>query len=675
MKVLSWFWIVSVLPAAAGNQVLLRNLAAADGAANVLAADNAGHLFVTSSVLAGSDFVARIVKLDLDGARLASLDLPQATGIESAVTDTQGNLIVAGSDHSLQGIILKVDSQLHGVLFSKVLPGSIHAIALDSSGNIYATGSTSSAAFPVTQGAYQTKPPSGGAFGSRSYAFLSEISSAGDRVVYSTFFGGDSTNCQGGSSCIGVFASTIGTAIAVDRSGAVVIGGSTSAIDLPTTTGALASTCNCGAQSGLRWSAGFVARFQPSSSQQLQSSTYLNANPNLGSPVSVTVKSLDLDSAGDVILGGSAPEGLPTTAGVIQPAPVSAPGGPASGGFVLKLNSAGTAVIWGTYFGDTPSSHVQTLRVDAKGQIVFTGVTIDASQVAQPAFSPPSLTRSYVARLSADGATLIDFYGGPNALVGQDLAITSTGGFASVGAALWIETSSPGPSLLSVVNAASQEYAGKIAAVELVTLYGVDIGPQSPTAGQIQAGAFTSILGGTQVFFDGIAAPLLYASSGQINAVVPRNIGPSPRVRVVTSSGTIDGPTIQRASFAPGVFNDSRTGMAAALNQDGSINSPENPARPGSIVSVFATGAGTVQFIPDGAIVPREISLLQAGVWVVNEQSLEVEYAGDAPGLVAGVMQINFRVPSTLRIPQNVLPFSVVAGGVSSASSLIAVMP
>ena len=147
MKVLFCVWVVSVLPAAAGNQVLLRNLAPADGAASVLAADNAGHRFVMSSVLAGSGLVVRIVKLDLDGARLASIDLPQAIGIESAVTDTQGNLIVAGSDRSLQGIICKLDPQLQGVLFSKALPGSVHAIALDSSGNIYATGSTSSAAF------------------------------------------------------------------------------------------------------------------------------------------------------------------------------------------------------------------------------------------------------------------------------------------------------------------------------------------------------------------------------------------------------------------------------------------------------------------------------------------------------------------------------------------------
>jgi uncharacterized protein (TIGR03437 family) len=666
---------LSVLPVSAANQILLRNLPPSTGSPQVMAADRTGHLFVISSELQTSgSSVQRIVKLDLDGARLAAIDIPQAVSLTSAATDSQGNVIVAGSDFSFQGIVLKLDPNLREIRFSRTLPGLIRAVAVDAAGNIYVTGNTSSADFPTTVGAFQTKPPSGDTFGKPSYAFLTVIAASGDRLLYSTFFGGDRTRCEGGSACIGVFASTSGTAIAVDPSGAVVIAGSTTASDLPVTPGALAGTCNCGGSRSRGFlSAGFAARLQPSAPQQLQWATYLNAGGSFVIPLSVAISTLALDSAGNVILGGQAPAGLPTTAGALQPAVISIPGELDIAGFLIELNSSATAVRWGTYFGGTPASHVSTLALDPLGRIVFTGVTIDPSQPAQRVFSGQPGSLSYVARLSADGAALIDFYAAPAGLVGQDLAITSTGGFAAMGAALWIETGSPGPSLLSVVNSASQEYAAAIAPVEIVTLFGIDIGPRIPANGRVEDGAFTSTLEGTRVLFDEVSAPLLYAGPGQINAVVPRGIGPSPKIRIVTPSGSIDGPKIPRTSRAPAIFQNG--GIAAAVNPDGTINSFANPAKPGSIVSIFVNGAGLNRFYPDGALIPPGVSNATANVWVVTALSLEVDFAGDAPGLVSGVMQVNFRVPERLRPPQNSLTFNVIVGGIWSNLSLIAVAP
>src|SRR5205823_5057782 len=74
-----------------------------------------------------------------------------------------------------------------------------------------------------------------------------------------------------------------------------------------------------------------------------------------------------------------------------------------------------------------------------------------------------------------------------------------------------------------VANAASMT-AGPVAAGEIVSIFGNGLGPATPRAGTISSGAFDTILGGTQVLFDGVAAPLLMAQNNQINAIVPSGV-------------------------------------------------------------------------------------------------------------------------------------------------------
>jgi uncharacterized protein (TIGR03437 family) len=96
---------------------------------------------------------------------------------------------------------------------------------------------------------------------------------------------------------------------------------------------------------------------------------------------------------------------------------------------------------------------------------------------------------------------------------------------------------------------------------------------------------------------------------------------------------------------------------AAALNQDGTYNSDANPAAPGSIVTVYATGLGPITpSQPDGSLIgnPLPTNTFTFGVEAIYTVGIpfeievdvpfEVEYAGPAPTLVAGVSQINFRV-------------------------------
>ena len=667
----------SLLPAVAGTQILLRNLGSADGSPTLVAAGKAGQVYVVSTISSSNSTLqtARVIEFDPNGARLAALDLPQLAAPAAATTDAQGNLIVVGKNQAYAGIVLKVDPQIQSAATLVSLPASVLAVTADNSGNIYLTGSTGSTSFPVTANAYQTMTPASDGYGYALYDFLTEISPTG-QLVYSTYFGSDSTVCYGGSYCMGKFGWTVGTAIAIDQSGAVVIAGNTTSTGLPTTPGVLAPTCVCGwnyADGDME--SGFVARFHPAAAQQLQWSTYLNVDYIFGRHLGVNAMALDL--AGNVVLGGHAPGGLPT--GIFQiPGASSDYGGSA---FLLKLNSSATAPVWTTYFG-TEYSSVQSIFVDAQDGLVFSG------ELGDPVYPDSPYHATFVAHVTGDGSTLTDYYQGPNTYApvntiswaGPTLTETSLGGFASVlpNGALWIETEASGPSLLNIANSASGAYASSVAGAELVSLYGIGIGPDLPLPGEVQNGVFTTSLGGCQVLFNGVAAPLLYADSGQINAVVPRlGTASTVDVQLVTPSGTVGGLTLTASSTPQvGIFTNGQTGLAAALNQDGSVNSPSNAAKSESIVSVFAT-ADSGNGFADGAVTGNGIFNATIPVSVTDEygQPLQVTFAGAAPDLVNGVMQINFRLPDPLP-PGNSFTFLVQIGsGANSASSELAVAP
>jgi hypothetical protein len=379
MFLIGWVYLI---PAWATNQVLLRYLDIGDsGNARVLTSDSAGHLFSVWTVTAASGrSLIRVIKTESNGTPLVSFDIGGDGSPTSAATDAQGNLVIVGAAGSRfprvmalfpsvtgpAGFILKLDSELRGIVFSTLLKDVANAVAIDTAGNIYVTGSTSAADFPITPNAYQTRPPAHDGFGTAHYAFLTEISSNGQRLLYSTYFGADAVNCIGGSRCIGAFGGTSGRSLALDRSGSVLIAGVTNARDLPVTPGTLATACVCSYFSG----AGFIAKLSPGAERQLEWSTFLNPTQTRDFQLAVEVDALALDAAGDIVMAGRAPNVFFTTAGVVQPRlPVSAQ----AGGFIAKLNNAGTSLIWSTYFGSYITRGVSALAADAQGRIVATG--------------------------------------------------------------------------------------------------------------------------------------------------------------------------------------------------------------------------------------------------------------------------------------------------------------
>jgi trimeric autotransporter adhesin len=127
-------------------------------------------------------------------------------------------------------------------------------------------------------------------------------------------------------------------------------------------------------------------------------------------------------------------------------------------------------------------------------------------------------------------------------------------------------------------------------------------------------------------------------------------------VRYLSSaSGAISLPV---TDSAPALFTSdgSGWGQAAAVNQDNSINAPSNPAHVGDFISLYATGAG--QTYPAGvdgkqATTPYPRPLLPVSV-TVGGQPASVLYVGAAPGEVAGMLQINVRIPSGIQVGNNV---------------------
>ncbi|HWB99183.1 MAG TPA: cohesin domain-containing protein [Bryobacteraceae bacterium] len=224
-----------------------------------------------------------------------------------------------------------------------------------------------------------------------------------------------------------------------------------------------------------------------------------------------------------------------------------------------------------------------------------------------------------------------------------------------------------------VLNAASL-LPGPVAPGEFVTLLGSDIGPTSP---QQQNNPGSPDLGSVQVWFDEVRAPLLYVSSGQINAIVPYAVsGKSVTHLQVFLSGQLRGDlTIPVAPAAPGLFtsNSNGAGQGAILNQDTSINMASQPAARGEIVTLYATGGGDITPAVDGAIISSTpgavLPDLQSPVSVlIGATSAEILYAGPAPGLLSGALQINCRVPSNL--PAGSVPVSIQVGSSSSQAGV-----
>jgi uncharacterized protein (TIGR03437 family) len=241
-------------------------------------------------------------------------------------------------------------------------------------------------------------------------------------------------------------------------------------------------------------------------------------------------------------------------------------------------------------------------------------------------------------------------------------------------------STTPPPSITALVNAASFR-SGPIAPGEVVTIGGAGLGPSTPRGLALDPnGTVSTSLGGVQVLFSGIPAPLTYVSATQINAVVPYEVRGLLQAGVqVAYLGQTSNTFLLSApvATAPAVFtfNGTGTGPGAILNQDNSYNAPNNPALRGSYVSLYLTGEGLTQpssttgkvttVSATAPLTPQPI--LPVAVFIASLPA-PVAFYGEAPGLVAGVLQVNVQIP--VLAPAGDLPVTVSIGGGSTQSGV-----
>ena len=218
----------------------------------------------------------------------------------------------------------------------------------------------------------------------------------------------------------------------------------------------------------------------------------------------------------------------------------------------------------------------------------------------------------------------------------------------------------------TVENGAS--YAeGPIAPGEIVTIRGDGIGPTVGVSGTPGAHDLLPLnLAGVKVFFDQYQAPLLYVQNGQVNAIAPWELSgfdleasEPTKIHVEFNGAATNSVTITVVAAAPAIFFTSipqpkgpPLEQAAALNEDGTLNSAANPARGGSVVSLFGTGGGPTN--PAGVTgglwpLPSLAILTVPEQFQIGGMDAPVLYQGSAPGLNSGIYQVNVVVPATLQ--------------------------
>jgi uncharacterized protein (TIGR03437 family) len=619
--------------------------------ATLVATDSSGNAYVLGN--------SGIAKLDPGGNIIYSKAV-SPMGTQSAIAvDPAGNVFIAGNTNSdslaaTSGVfqpnrspgvcitgdkaaqsypcpdafVAKIDSS-GDLAWASYLGGlnidQANAVAVDQAGNVYVSGFTLSSDFPVVNG-FQSQ------FGGSSDAFVTKISADGTRILYSSFLGGGGEDYAYG--------------IAVDSGGNAYVAGQVQGYLSSLTSAGFGSGCEADAVSA------FVIKVSPGG-ERVSFGGCLGASLRYSGATAIAV-----DPQGNIYIGGE----TNGATGIATPGAFLDTNDSLFLDFVVKITPGGSAVAYGALFDGT-SFGAYDIAVDASGSAYMSGPSSTGSPIVGPAMHP-CIGGYFLLELNPAGSAALysSFEDAARFAMAPDGSLILVGSSVERLSAL----ATPGDSFLSadcVLNAASLEshvaYGQPgISPGEIVALKGTRLGPSDPLAPVVANGILGNVLGGTQVFFDGVPAPLMYVQDAQINVVAPYSLAGKTNVsiQVQYQAQTTAPVSIPVSAISAALFQQSG-GTQLVLNQDYSQNSQTNPVPRGGFLVIYVTGAGqTLPASIDGQIWQTS-GALQAAVFAqlttygpagqVTAQT-PVVYAGPVPTLVSGVQQLNIQIPASL---------------------------
>ena len=614
----------------------------------------------------------------------------------AVTTDSSGNVYLAGSTivdtatRQTAAMVVKLNPKGTEYLYVRTFGGSLSdiasAIAVDSAGDAYITGTATSSDFPVTGRQFASAPSSA----ATSRTFLIKLDPQGN-VLFSELLGASSYNfgqavaltsqgdilvsgmaAPGFPATSGAYAATGtatrpylmrldptgatirfaafgigGNALAIDAAGNIYMAGATTQLDYPTTPGVYQpvfhQVINCYflCQIGFPGTNQYLTKVDPTGSKLIYSTAVAGGGQT-------TNTGLAIDSAGNAYLTGIVAGSYPYTVQApntqqvrpfltkIDPVAKNALYSILMGGAGVALDAAGHVLIGGSYnninvqfpvFGPQPPPPPPVASVNAIPQCLLNNMT--------------TLSQAYVSEVDATSGNVL-------ATVLIDASNLTAAGISLLGDAVWIAGNTtlpdvpisagaitdaggqnpgfaPGaylgmvdftlaepfgaPNVVCALDSAGGSRLGAVAPGQLLSLFGTNLGPVQGVAAPDSS---TTSLAGVSVMFNGTPGTLLYVSESQINVAVPvASNGAAPALtsmEVAMNSLTSSPRQLPLVQMSPNLFvNVAPTNLSCsgtpveifagnwlplAQNQDGTMNSCDNPAKVGSVVSFFVDGLG-----------------------------------------------------------------------------------
>ena len=609
-----------------------------------LAVDLAGNIYVTGPTSSSNYPIQAVVSCAPVGG---------AFNFNSSAAFQQNCTMAApGSNPSFSSFVSKLSSDGTKLIYSVGITGMrATALALNSQAEAYV-----------------------GAFGPgvEDALFLFRLDMTGAKLVYGAFLGGGDLGFQASIA-----------ALAVDAQDNCYAVGSAS-INVPTTANALQRT-NSNGNLTPDLGNGFILEVNPTGSQLVYGTWF---GPQY---FATAVTGITINSDGSLYFAGTSNA---TSFQATSGAYLSSPGG----GFVAKLTPGAAALSAFSYLpfqsppncGTGPSScGTVVLATNSQTQTAYVVFRANGAgggmvELKLPTLGAAAPGPSYTLSPQTDFLSASVAVAAPSAvwIVGW-CASCALGNLISANAfqsapvssgytAVLLQLTDISPTISFLGSSATG--SSPFVAGQLISIYGAQLGPTPGSSAQEgPGGVVTNSNGGTQVLFDGMAAPILYTGASQINTAIPCSVaGKASTQMVVQYLGSPSSPfTVPLSTAAPGIFtlNGTGSGEAVVLNQDYSLNGPANPAARGSAISFYATGIGPTSPCVDGQTYqsnfPQATLPVIAGVGNLGAQVL---YAGQAPYFMTGVDQINIVIPSGS--PTGSVPLSLLVNGVFSPPSV-----